>query len=156
MKTKPTATKLTEKQRQFVVNKAAGCTNRDAAVAAGYSVGSASVAADKLMAMPAIRAAIKAAGGASTPVETKAATLAMPRKNYTDAKAFLVDVMNLESVPIAVRADAAKQLLPYQHARKGETGKKDAATDEARMIASGGKRHKFAKKSPPRGGVSIN
>jgi phage terminase small subunit len=143
MKTKPTAPKLTEKQRQFVVNKLAGCTNRDAAVAAGYAVGSASAAADKLMAMPAIRAALKATPG----VDTKAAAPAMPCGKYADPKAFLLDVMNLGTLPIAVRADAAKQLLPYMHARMGETGKKEKATEKARQIARG--RHKFATKTPP-------
>lgn len=148
MKTKPTAPKLTEKQRQFVVNKLAGCTNRDAAVAAGYAVGSASVAADKLMAKPEIRAAIKAAEKA-TPITGNAPANApkMPREKYSEPKSFLLDVMNLTALPIAVRADAAKQLLPYMHARMGETGKKETAKDKAREIARG--RHKFATKAPP-------
>lgn len=147
MKSKPTTTKLTEKQRLFVANKAAGCTNRDAAVAAGYAVGSASVAADKLMAMPAIRAALKAAGKAAPAVDMKAGVPTMPRGSYADPKAFLLDVMNLEGLPIAVRADAAKQLLPYMHARMGETGKKEKAKEKAQEIARG--RHKFATKAPP-------
>lgn len=144
MKTKPTSPKLTEKQRQFVVNKAAGCTNRDAAIAAGYAVGSASAAADKLMAMPAIRAAIKA-GAPSVDAKTSAPT--MPRESYDDPKSFLLDVMNLGSLPIAVRADAAFKLMPYMHARMGETGKKESAKDKARDIARG--RSKFATKAPP-------
>lgn len=144
MKTKPTVPKLTEKQRQFVVNKAAGCTNRDAAVAAGYAVGSASVAADKLMAMPAIRAALKAAGK-STP--TAHVVSKLPRDNYADAMEFLMDVMNLESFPIGVRVDAAKQLLPYQHHRLGERGKKETRKENATAVARG--RHKFATKAPP-------
>lgn len=41
--------------------------------------------------------------------------------------------MNLATLPVAVRADAAKQLLPYMHARMGETGKKE----NARAIARG-------------------
>ncbi len=141
MKTHPTQPRLTEKQRLFVVNKQAGCTNRDAAVAAGYAVGSASAAADKLMAMPAIRAALK------QPVDAKLVTPKMPREKYTDAKQFLLDVMNLATLPIAMRVDAAKQLLPYQHARMGETGKKEKANEKARGIARG--KHKFATKQPP-------
>lgn len=144
MKTKPTQPKLTEKQRQFILNKLAGCTNRDAAVAAGYAVGSASAAADKLMAMPAIRAALKVTPG----VDTKAGTPTMPRSKYADPKTFLLDVMNLDGLPIAVRADAAKQLLPYMHARMGETGKKETAKENARKIARGG-RSKFATRQAP-------
>lgn len=140
-------TKLTAKQHAFAVNKAAGVTNRDAAIAAGYAVAGASVAADKLMRNPAVRNAIKAATKEAPEVITKGGAPAMPRERYDDAKSFLVDVMNLAALPIAVRADAAKQLLPYQHARMGETGKKQAAKDKARAIAGG--RNKFATKRPP-------
>ena len=136
--------KLTEKQRQFVTNKAAGCTNRDAAVSAGYSVAAASSTADKLMAMPAIRAALKATGG----VDTKPANVPkMPKAHYANAMAFLIDAMNLASLPLAMRVDAAKALLPYQHARMGEQGKKEKANEKARGIARG--RSKFAAKQPP-------
>lgn len=154
MKTKPTAPKLTEKQRQFVINIAAGCTNRDAAIAAGYAVGSASVAADKLMAKPEVRAAIKAATKAMPGVDTRSTAPAMPRDKYADPKSFLLDVMNLAGLPIPVRADAAKQLLPYMHARMGETGKKEAKKDSARAIARG--RSKFATKAPPQLSVVRN
>jgi phage terminase small subunit len=139
---------LTEKQRLFVSNKAGGCTNRDAAIAAGYAVGSASQAAEKLMAMPSIRAALKAATKATGGVDIKPANVSkMPKANYPNAMAFLIDAMNLASLPIAMRVDAAKALLPYQHAKLGETGKKEAANEKARKIARG--RHKFATKQPP-------
>jgi phage terminase small subunit len=141
-------TKLTEKQRQFVSNKAAGMTNRDAAIAAGYAVAGASVAADKLMHNPAIRAALKVAGKAVPSVDIAPANVPkMPRDKYADPKAFLLDVMNLDGLPIAVRADAAKQLLPYMHARIGEVGKKETKKENARAIARG--KHKFATKQPP-------
>ncbi|MEG3791065.1 terminase small subunit [Lysobacter sp. CCNWLW3] len=140
-------TKLTDKQRAFVANKAAGCTNRDAAIAAGYAVAGASVAADKLMANPAIRAALKIATKATPGVDIKSGAPAMPRERYADPKTFLLDVMNLAGLPIAMRADAAKQLLPYMHARMGETGKKETMKENARAIARG--RHKFATQAPP-------
>lgn len=140
-------TKLTDKQMAFVVNKAAGVANRDAAIAAGYAIAGAAVAADKLMRNPAIRSALKAAGKATPAMDMKAGVPTMPRGSYDDPKAFLVDVMNLEGLPIAVRADAAKQLLPYMHARMGETGKKEKAKEKAQEIARG--RHRFATKAPP-------
>lgn len=140
-------TKLTEKQQAFIANKVAGCTNRDAAIAAGYAVGGAAVSADKMMRNPAIRNAIKAATKAAPGVTITAGMPTMPRKHYADSKTFLVDVMNHARLPIAVRADAAKQLLPYQHARMGEQGKKEKAKDRAHAIVGG--RQKFAPKSAP-------
>lgn len=146
--------KLTDKQQAFVANKAQGCTNRDAAISAGYAVGSASVAADKLMAMPAIRAALKAAGKATPGVDTKTVnTPTMPRAKYSDPISFLEDVMNHQQLPVAMRADAAKQLLPYKHARMGETGKKATKKENAQAIARGNaqkpKREIFATRAPP-------
>lgn len=138
--------KLTAKQQAFVTNKVAGCTNRDAALAAGYSVAAASTTADKLMAMPAIRSAIKAA---SPSVATKpGAVPVMPRKHYPDAMSYLMDTMNHPQLPIALRMDAAKALLPYQHARLGEQGKKEKAKDRAHKLTTG-KRGTFAPKQPP-------
>lgn len=139
---------LNERQQKFVVNKIAGCTNRDAALHAGYSPNGAAQAGDRLMREPAIRAALKAAGKNTPAVDAKPGkALTMPRDKYTDAKDFLLDVMNLDGLPIAVRADAAKQLLPYMHARMGEVGKKQTKKDNAAVIARG--RHKFATKAPP-------
>ncbi len=102
-------TELTEKQRQFVTNKAAGVPNREAAEAAGYSVRSADVTAGKLMMRPDIQAAIKAA--ASVGITTN--NDPMPRKHYADPMHFLEDVMNQAKMPLAMRVDAARQLLPY-------------------------------------------
>lgn len=136
-------TKLTPKQRAFAENKAAGLTNRDAAIAAGYAVAAASPTATKLMAHPGVRSAIKA----SAPVSVATAPT-MPRAKYADAMKFLCDVMNHAKLPIAMRAEAAKQLLPYQHARIGETGKKQNAKERAKDVVS--TRHKFTpKKAPP-------
>ena len=136
---------LTEKQLQFVANKAAGCTNRDAALSAGYSVAAASSTADKLLAMPAIRAALKAAGK-DTP-SAPASAHKLPREHYDDPKDMLLDVMNMGALPIAIRADAAKQLMPYCHARVGELGKKEKAKDKA-MDVVGGKVGKRADGKP--------
>jgi phage terminase small subunit len=126
--------KLTAKQQAFVANKAAGVTNRDAAIAAGYAVAGAAVSADKLMRNPAIRNAIKAAAK-DTQHTDKGNAPVMPRAKYTDAMTFLKDMMNHAGLPIAMRADAAKQLLPYMHARIGEVGKKEKAKERAHAIA---------------------
>ena len=142
-------TQFTAKQAAFIVAKAAGVANRDAAIAAGYAVSSAAVSADKLMRNPAIRKAIKEATPEPAP-GSAARTVGipeMPRARYDDAMQFLVDVMNHTGLPIAVRGDAAKQLLPYQHARIGEKGKKEKAKERASELANGG--GKFTPKKPP-------
>ena len=139
-------TKLTEKQQGFIANKAAGVPNREAAIAAGYAPNSADVAAGKLLRRADIKAAIKAA---SKGVDTKIGMPTMPRTHYADAMTFLVDVIDHGKLPIAMRADAAKQLLPYHHARIGEAGKKQKAKDRAAELAGGGQSKFSPKVSPP-------
>lgn len=141
-------TELTKKQQAFATHKAAGCTNRDAAIAAGYAPGSAAQAGDRLAKHPAIRSAIKVATKTTLGADTKTTnTPTMPRAKYGDPITFLEDVMNHQQLPVAMRADAAKQLLPYKHARMGETGKKETKKEKAREISRG--RHKFAPRVPP-------
>lgn len=133
---------LTEKQRAFVANKSAGVPNREAAIAAGYAPNAADVTAAKLLRRPEIKAAIKADG-------VKVATSdmhAMPRKCYTDSMQYMEDTMNHAQLPFAMRFEAAKALLPYQHARLGEKGKKESAKDRAQAIAG---KPKFAPKGAP-------
>ncbi len=138
--------KLTDKQQAFVTNKAAGVGNRDAAIAAGYAESSADVAAAKLVARADIKDAIKAASRTTDAAPDK---LTMPRAEYTDPLEFLMDVMNHHHLPIAMRADAAKQLLPYHHARMGEIGKKELAQQRAQQVV-GSARSLFAPKAPPK------
>lgn len=141
-------TAMTKKQQAFVTHKVAGCTNRDAAIAAGYAPGSAAQAGDRLAKHPTVRKAIAAATKVTPSVDTKTGAPTMPRGKYNDPKSFLLDVMNLDGLPIAVRADAAFKLMPYMHARMGETGKKETAKENARKIARGG-RSKFATRQAP-------
>lgn len=136
---------LTDKQRAFVANKAAGVPNREAAIAAGYAPNSADVAAAKLSGRADIKAAIKAAtSGNEAPGDANS----MPREKYTEPMAFLMDVMNHPKLPIGMRADAAKQLLPYHHARIGEMGKKESAIQQAKDVI-GNTRSKFSPLKPP-------
>ena len=146
--------KLTKKQQAFATNKAQGCTNRDAAIAAGYAPGSAAQAGDRLAKHPAVRNAIKGATKTVPGVDTKTVNApAMPRANYGDPITFLEDVMNHAQLPVAMRADAAKQLLPYKHARMGETGKKQTKKENAQAIARGDagrpRKDRFATRAPP-------
>lgn len=70
----------------------------------------------------------------------------MPRDHYPDSLTFLMDVMNNHALPVGMRIDAARHLLPYQHARLGEKGKKEQRKETAAVLA-GAKR--FAVGKPP-------
>ena len=159
---------LTKKQQEFVINKAAGVKNKEAAIAAGYSAKTADTIAARMMGLAHIKKAIAKAkrdmraGVTAKPdvheddLDTEAKKRRMPKAKYHDPIAFLEDVMNHKYLPVAMRADAAKQLLPYKHARIGEKGKKESAKERAGEIARGRGRPpgstnkpKFATKAPP-------
>jgi phage terminase small subunit len=149
--------KLTEKQQSFVTNKAYGMRNKEAAISAGFSAKSADVQAATLLARADIKDAIKAAkkairaGGEKVPVDGDEADKKVMKDKYPDSLSFMVDAMNNPKLPPGVRFDAAKQLLPYQHARLGEKGKKESAKDRANEIAGTGKKvNKYAPKSAPK------
>lgn len=70
-----------------------------------------------------------------------------------DAKEFLERVVRGDLVPSKAQVDAAKALLPFQHRKLGETGKKEQRQEEAgkaggrfnpaappRLVAADGKR----------------
>lgn len=63
-----------------------------------------------------------------------------------DPKVFLTRVMRDPAASARIRVDAAKALLPFVHARKTDTGKKEAKQAEARKVAKG----KFAPGTPPK------
>lgn len=64
----------------------------------------------------------------------------------TDAKVFLEQVIAglIEASPAQIRA--AQALLPFQHQRLGEGGKKDEKADKAKKAATG----RFASATPPK------
>lgn len=140
-------TKLTDKQAAFALNKAAGMKNRDAAISAGYAPNSADVTAAQLLRRADIKAAIQQGKKASVGRGGKAGDdqdegdrkFKMPKASYTDAKEFLLDAMNHKAIPIAARAEYAKALLPYQHARIAEAGKKETKRANAKEAAKTGK-----------------
>ena len=149
--------KLTPKQLLFIQHKALGYSNAKAMVAAGYSENGAAQAGSLLAKRADVQTAIKkakrdknfkteiaiAVRGKADPGEFK-----MPRKSYSDPADCLHDLMNHEGLPMVMRKDAAKDLMPYKHARIGEKGKKETAKDDAHKIARGGK-NKFATQKPP-------
>jgi phage terminase small subunit len=64
---------------------------------------------------------------------------------YTDPKDYLLDDMNDPLLDRKDRRDAAKALMPFLHARKGEGGKKEERQKAAEQAAS-----KFSRQAPPK------
>lgn len=68
-----------------------------------------------------------------------------PIRMYTDPKDYLIDDMNDPLLDRKDRRDAAKALMPFIHARRGEGGKKEERQDAAKKAGSG----KFGAAPPP-------
>ena len=64
--------------------------------------------------------------------------------SHKDPKVFLMALMNDLEADIKIRADAAKSLLPFMHA-KVEAGVKDAKAEAAKKAGAG----KFGAAAPP-------
>lgn len=80
--------------------------------------------------------------GAAPKVADKQAPAVL--SNITDAKEFLEGVIRGDLKPSALQMEAAKALLPFQHRKLGETGKKEQKQADAAKIAG-----RFAPSTPP-------
>lgn len=68
-----------------------------------------------------------------------------------NSKLFLETVMGEPRVSLSIRMEAAKLLLPFQHAKIGELGKKEAAQQAAEKAAG---KEKYTPTKPPKGHLS--
>lgn len=64
---------------------------------------------------------------------------------YSDPREFLRAVMNDLMTDAKVRVDAAKALMPYEHHKLGEGGKKEQKNEAAKKAGAG----KFSSSAPP-------
>lgn len=146
---------LTPKKRAFADALRGGASNKEAAIAAGYSASSASAAGSRLAKDPHVLAElangafnknVKAQPKAEAPksVEPEAddedsgPTFDLARAlTFTDPKAFLIAAMNDPEAEAKLRVDAAKALMPFMHQRKGESGKKEDRQTAAEEAAAG-------------------
>lgn len=150
---------LTGKKKLFAEAKKAGKSNKDAALAAGYSAATASQAGSRLVKdkdvvaylgdarkkavarpkaqTPEDAAVIAAATGAGFDLNTIL--------TFSDPKAFLLAAMNDQETEPKLRIDAAKTLMPFVHAKVGEAGKKEQRDAAAKKVAS-----RFAPAAPPK------
>jgi len=156
------------KKRAFADAVLAGKSNKDAAIAAGYSSATASAAGSRLVKdkdvaaylaqhrkkagakpAPALKAA-KGAPAADAVAVTKAAVAAGfdldSILTFNDPKQFLIAAMNDQSTEPKLRVDAAKALMPFMHQKPGEGGKKDAQREAAKKAGGG----RFASAAPPK------
>lgn len=86
------------------------------------------------------RPAKKAASSQSRQVKTPEPAVSQT----SDAKEFLIQVIRGAIRPTALQMEAAKALLPFQHRKLGESGKKDQQKEDASKVA-----RRFAP-APPR------
>ncbi|WP_250483292.1 terminase small subunit [Caballeronia sp. GaOx3] len=147
---------LTGKKRLFADAVLAGKSNKEAAVAAGYSAKTASAAGARLVRDKDVVSYLAAARGkdGATPAsgeapkhEGKSQTEYDLAKltEFRDPKAFLIAAMNDGATEFKLRVDAAKALMPFVHHKLGEGGKKEQRDEAAKKVAS-----KFAPAAPPK------
>jgi phage terminase small subunit len=144
-----------EKFLQAIVR---GATPEEAAIAAGLSEKTARVAGARLRKKKCIVDGLAVIGIASpmAPPSAPPATAQLPDEVEapiddlpltTDSKEFLEAVVANRNVKLAQRMEAAKTLLPFQHGKIGEKGKKENVKDAARQSAGEGR---FAAAAPPK------
>lgn len=148
---------LTAKKRLFAEALLAGKTNKLAALAAGYSAATASAAGSRLAKDKDVlahmsRRAEKSASAEhpskpETGVEDVAAFDLTAALTHRDPRAFLLAAMNDVELEPKLRIDAAKALMPFEFAKKGESsGKKEEAAAKAKAAGTG----KFGRREPPK------
>lgn len=151
---------LTETQERFFQATLRGEKPHQAALSAGLSPNSAKASGFRMRKHPAIVAALAAVGiatknlkptapGAPTEsAEDAAADIATVDIEATeDPKKFLTDLMNSPKAGVKARLEAAKALLPFEHAKVGEKGKKATKADGAAAAAAEG--NKFGARAAP-------
>jgi phage terminase small subunit len=143
---------LTSKQAAFVAAYLVDSNGKKAAIKAGYSASGAEVAASRLLRHPKVAAALKKAK-ADAAATAKSARPEPPAPKFNlatalqhkDPRAFLLAAMNDVDLEPKLRVDAAKALMPFEFAKKGEAGKKEQAQENAKKVAS-----RFAPAAPPK------
>lgn len=146
---------LTGKKRLFADALSAGKSNKEAALAAGYSAATASAAGSRLAKDKDVldhlaRKAAKSAKVAASPDQVEDESVAFDLASalsHKDPRAFLLAAMNDVALEPRLRIDAAKALMPFEFAKKGESsGKKEEAAAKAKAAAAG----KFGRREPPK------
>lgn len=148
---------LTETQERFFQATLRGEKPHQAALSAGLSANSAKASGFRMRKHPAIVAALAAVG-----IGTKNATPAKPAASGEDSepdivtieipetedpKVFLTALMNCPKAGVKARLEAAKALLPFEHSKIGEKGKKVTKAEGAAAATAEG--NKFGARAAP-------
>jgi phage terminase small subunit len=150
---------LNETQELFFKATLRGEKPEQAAISAGLK--SPKAAGFRMRKHPAIVAALAAVGistagvkpikpGSTTPTSdedaaAELATIEIPETE--DPKVFLTALMNCPKAGVKARLEAAKALLPFEHSKIGEKGKKATKADGAKETAAGS--DVYATRKPP-------
>lgn len=142
---------LTHQKRIFAAALKSGMTQEKAAIHAGYSEKTARSKGNQLAKDPDVLAEIarkEVVAEAKQEAKEKGVPINLSEiaGSFKDPKDFLAAVMNDIAEDPKLRIDAAKTLMPYVHAKKGELGKKGEDAERAKNAGNG----KFAPKSAPR------
>lgn len=78
------------------------------------------------------------AGRPQTPLQfSEVKSVPAEALTHKDPKGFLLSLMNNDEADLKLRIEAAKALMPFLHAKVGETGKKEQKQEAAERTASG-------------------
>lgn len=140
---------LSEKKRKFAQAKLLNkdISNREAAIAAGYSEKTAGPAGSRLAKDKEVLAEIERKGKVKqAKADHSIHDLSKLAGNYSDPKAFLKAMMNDGGEDPKLRLAAAQCLMPYVHEKKGSMGKKEQQQKDAESLSTG----RFATSAPPK------
>ena len=142
---------LTEQQRKYAEARMTGASIKDSALAAGCPAKTASQAGSRLEKHPNVLAhlarlkhleseATPAAGRDALPPDVQ-----LGEEFFEDPKDLLRHAMNDRRLDPKTRIQAAVALLPFEHQKRGEAGKKEQQVTAAETVATGG----FCPPAPP-------
>ena len=137
---------LTAKMKAFAQAKMQGKSNKEAAVLAGYSEGSAVSRGSQLAANPDVityLAALQKQGGGGIDLmplgEAAISAEIKDMENVTNSLEYLQYVYKNPRIDRKTRIEAAKAALPYEHGKVAEAGKKEQKENDAKQSTKGGK-----------------
>lgn len=135
---------ITKQQREYAEARFAGLRKKDAALAAGCPEKTAQQAASRLEKHPNVVAHLARLKSLESDSNEAAGRDTLPpgvdpqdETFYEDPKDLLRDAMNDRKQEMKLRIQAATALLPYEHQKLGESGKKENAQTAASRATTG-------------------
>lgn len=134
---------LTEKMKAFALAKMQGKSNKEAAILAGYSAGSAASRGSQLAENPEVVAYLASlnnqGGGGIGHMPLGESAIRAEEKDMESVNSsleYLQYVYKNPRMPQKVRIEAAKAALPFEHGKIGDKGVKAGREDEADDVAN--------------------